>query len=247
MPFRVAEHLTQRFQERRVRIVVRPHREHAPGLEEGLHPPQAVLPIEIRMGGIEQLPRRVVDVQQHRVPAPPRLRRIEPLSARQREEIRVEQRATRIGRQFLAVGHQPAPVPIDHRLQRLHHHQPRHLRKRQRRRRRVAQPQPADHDLPPAARQRPQPQPRQLLLRLVEQARHQVLAVQLHLDRLRPVQRQHPPPLQDQFPQRCLPVVQFFELRFHRPPTVPRHPPLSHIKCSGPPLPPQNVRFILPA
>jgi hypothetical protein len=87
-----------------------------------------------------------------------------------------------------------------------------------------AQPQPADDDVPPAARQRAQSVPRQFGFGLVEQAGHEVFAVELDLERFRAVEREHLPALENQFPQARFPVVEFFELRIHDAPTVARPP-----------------------
>ena len=189
--FAVAEGLAQDFQKRRVGVVVGPHREDAAGLQEIFQPPQAIHRIEIGVRGIEQLRRRMVDVQQHGSPAPAGLRRVESVPARQGEEIGVQIGAARIVGQFPAVGHEPAPVPIDHGFQGLDDDQPRDLREGQRFGGGIAQPEPADDDVPIAAFQRAQSVPRKLGFGHIEQAGHEVFAVELDLVGLRAVQREH--------------------------------------------------------
>ena len=86
----------------------------------------------------------MVDVDDDGVEAPLRLLRVQPRAGSQREEVAGHQAAPRVRGQRRGGRDQPAPVPVDHHVQRLHHHQRAHLGVLEHGPRGVAQPQPAD-------------------------------------------------------------------------------------------------------
>jgi hypothetical protein len=129
----------------------------------------------------------------------------------QREEVAEYQAAPRVRGQRRGGRDQPAPVPVDHHVQRLHHHQRAHLGVLEHGPRRVAQPQSADdHVQVRVAIARPgQPlerQVRQRDLRVDEHARHQEVVVQLDLEDVLPRDRVPAAPQADLAHRRLLPV-----------------------------------------
>jgi hypothetical protein len=126
----------------------------------------------------------VVDVEQHRVEAPP----VAGEAGRVRaagEEVAVDEPAAGVAGQRRGVGQQPAPVPGDHLVERLHHDQRPHPVVRERGAGGVAEAEAADHHVEVGAVQGAQREVGQRDLGDREQAGHQELVAQLdlvHLD-----------------------------------------------------------------
>ena len=169
---------------------------------------------------VQEVRRRVVDVQQHGVEAPVGGLGIEGrlpfLRTRQREEIAVDEAAAGIRHQPGAQRHQATLMPLDDRLQVVDDDQGAHGIQFQRRAGGVAQPQTADHHVQPGfsgevPRRRRQPEPRQRLLHLGEEAAHQVGVAEDDLVHLEVVEGQDAAAAEDQLAERGLAVVEFLE------------------------------------
>ena len=132
---------------------------------------------------------------------------------RHREEIAIDEAATRITGELLAERKQPPLVPFDHLGQRIDHDQRSHAGILQHRLRGVAESEAAHHHVEFFARQRRQPQPRKFDLGHRVLARHQELVAELDLVDIdiRPA----PSPPQAEHAHRRRAIIQLFEIEAH--------------------------------
>jgi hypothetical protein len=139
--------------------------------------------IESAVAAVEQLARRVVDVQQHRVKTPTRRGGIE--AARriggEDEEVTLDQTTAGIGSEFATQRHKTVAMPADHRGHAVHHEQFANPRFPQGRRRGVAQAETADDDVEFVALRLGESEIGECLFDDVKEARHEEFVAQLHL------------------------------------------------------------------
>ena len=104
------------------------------------------------------------------------------------------ERASRVGRESGANGHEPAHVPVDHGLKEFDNAQLAHARILERAGGRVAKAKAANNDIEAVADQAGEPDARQRDLRGREHARHQELVAELDLKNVDACRRVNAPP-----------------------------------------------------
>ena len=97
------ENLTEPRQEFGVDWIIRPKGEASTGQKLGRHFCQTVNRVEAGISGIEQMPRRMIDIKQHGVELPAREGRIEPLG-REFEEVPLQKPAARMVKRSSGLG-----------------------------------------------------------------------------------------------------------------------------------------------
>lgn len=142
------ESVRQHLLKRMVRRVVRPERENAAGMQLRGEPGQPLRLVQRGVARMQQVSRRMVDIHQHRVEAALRSVGIETGGGmRHREEVAMDQAATRITRQGLAERKQSLLVPFDDLGKRVNHDQRSNARIFEHGERGVAEPEAADDDV----------------------------------------------------------------------------------------------------
>jgi hypothetical protein len=130
----------------------------------------------------EQVPRGVVDVHDHRVEEAPRLVGVEAGPVAHREEVAVHEAAPRVGDEHRTDRHEAPAVPVDDGLERVDDDQLADARVDEDLLGGVAQAETADRDVEVGAVQPREGEPRHLDLGHREQARHEELVTELHLE-----------------------------------------------------------------
>src|SRR3954471_24564028 len=129
----------------------------------------------------------MVDIEQDRVKLPARLVRVESVDRLGApEEIGLHKAGAPVAHEFGAQRDQTPLMPPDHRLQSIDDQERLDFAVLQSRDGRVSKSQPAHHDIPVRAFDLSQSKMSQLLLNLMEQARHQKGVAKLHLVNLDP-------------------------------------------------------------
>ena len=90
------ENAVEKRLEFRVGRIVGPHCEDAPGIEEGLQVTETILRVEGLVSLVDQVPRRVIDVQENGIEAAPGLSGVEALLGGKNKEVSLNQMAARI-------------------------------------------------------------------------------------------------------------------------------------------------------
>ena len=177
---------------------------------------QAVLRVERRIGRVQHVGRRMVDVEQDRVEAARRMVRVEAgfRRSRHREKIAMDEAAARIRRQQLAERQEALLVPFDDRLHGVDHQHRGDLRVLERGGGGVAEPQPADHDLQFGQIEFIERQAGKSLFRSRELRRHEEVVIELDLVDVAALGKVLPAP-QHERAERCHLVVQFLEKPAH--------------------------------
>ena len=143
------ERASERAEEIFVRRIIGPKGEDAAGMQMAGERAQSFRLVESGVARVQKMARRMIDIQQHGVEEPARLRRVESFrGSRAGKEVGVQHPTARITGELLAQWHHAAFVPFDYRRQSIHDEKRSDLVMLEGRRRGVAEPQPADHHIP---------------------------------------------------------------------------------------------------
>jgi len=198
--------------------IVRPESEDASGMELRGAAAQSGDLVKCIVPRVQEILRRVVDVEQDSVKEPLRLLLVESLSRRgEREEIAQDQTGSRVGGELRAERNEAAAVPADDLLKRLDNEERTDPGIFERGERGVTQAKAADNDVQIWSLRCRQSQIGQRDFDLVEEARHEERIAQFHLEDFQSIERMDSPPAQDQLAKRGLAVVEFGEVAVHLP------------------------------
>ena len=232
----IVEHLAQRRQERRIGWVVGPQREHPGRVELRGEAAQSGGLVKRAVARVQQVARRMVDVQQHGVELPARRGRIEARfrAGGQREKVAVDEPAAGIGGEFETERNHATRVPFDDGFQCFDDEQRAHRRVFQGRARGVSEAQSADDHVPRRVRQSRQSQIGERDLDLVKQARHEKGVAEFHLEDFQAIQRVDAAAAQGQISERSMAMVEFGKVGAHGSDST-RHT-VNHMRATGTPL-----------
>lgn len=178
--------------------------------------------IKAAMPRMQEIARRVIDIEEDRVETPLRGTGIKAsFRCGESKEIRVDEATPWILSQSRSERNQTALVPIDHCLQRIDYDQLAHGRMLQCSDRSIAEAKAADDHIvarlasPGAGVQRGKTQISQRDFDFMEQAGHQKRLAKFHFENLQIIQHSHATPAQRKIAQRSLPEIQLGEVATH--------------------------------
>ena len=215
--FSGGENAVQKRLELRVGRVVGPHCEHAPGIEEGLQVTETVLRVEGLVSLVDQVPRRVIDVQENGIEAASGLSGVEALGGGQYKEISLDQVAERIAVQFPSEGDHFPRVPADDLWKSFHDQEVPDAIVVENRPSGVSQPQPAHHhgEICSVGRQAGEGKVREGDLHRGEEAGHEIAGPKDDLVDFKIVEGSQSPASESEGTQWCFLIVQLFVVEWH--------------------------------
>ncbi len=200
-----------------IRRVIGPESEDAAWLELSGERAQSGRRIEVTVARVEEVARGVVDVEEDGLEAATGLRGIEARGGRgEGEEVAVDEAAAWIAGEHGAERDEAAPMPVDHGVEEIDDDQLADRRVLQRGDGGVTEPEAAHHHIARTGSERGEAEIGEGDFDFVEEARHEEVLPELHLEDLEIIERPHAAPAQGEIAERRFSEIEFGKVAAHR-------------------------------